>query len=537
MKRILLIMLLVGLMAMPCLAQNKNIYARPNSRWLEGSFVDPLWNWLKWADPLVASSGSNPGVGSILYVDSNVTNAGNGSTWLNAVATLDAAVNLASANDTIYLAQGHTETMGVAANEVDVDVDGLTIKQIGNNTVSNGFDYTDDEATGAFTIDADNITLVNLRFHANVPDVNDAVELKANATGVSFIGCLFDTETPGTDEFFRSIKQDGANANQLTIQGCEFRMGAGAAECAIDLIDSDYSSIIGNKITGDYSVTDVNNATTACIWLTIAGNEMVNGTVGGAAGLNAQPVIELKSDTSAMIYGNVFACNVATPDAAVVGADTYLFSNVYNEAEGGVSAAPMWFTTDTLDNKIGVDDAANLGTTANVTADADGTILERLEQLDVDTSARVSSGEATAATVLTTILNGNNNIFTISGTVKIIEIVGIVTTEIEGKACEINYNMDPTSPAGDTVFGTDGTALEINGDTVGALYTWDGVIANDLTATDNGVALGMPAPTLIVPAGSLELAAVVSTSATGAITFTVRYKPLTPGATITSNSS
>lgn len=134
---------------------------------------------------------------------------------------------------------------------------------------------------------------------------------------------------------------------------------------------------------------------------------------------------------------------------------------------------------------------------------------------------------------LTTILNGNNNLFNIvGGPVKIIEIVGIVAVQIEAKSCLINYNMDPTSPAGDTAFATDGTALEINADAVGTIYTWNGVIANDLVATTNGVALGMSGQGLICPAGSLELAAVVVTSATGSIDFYVRYVPLIPGARI-----
>ncbi len=142
---------------------------------------------------------------------------------------------------------------------------------------------------------------------------------------------------------------------------------------------------------------------------------------------------------------------------------------------------------------------------------------------------------------LTTILNGNNNLFNIiGGPVKIIEIIGIVVVDIEPKSCLINYNMDPTIGT-DTVFGTDGTALEINNDVPGVLYTWDGVINNDLIATDSGVFLGSPAPvdgstdqhgSLICPVGSLELAAVVATSATGTIDFYVRYEPLIPGARI-----
>ena len=142
---------------------------------------------------------------------------------------------------------------------------------------------------------------------------------------------------------------------------------------------------------------------------------------------------------------------------------------------------------------------------------------------------------------LVTIVSGNNNLFNIiGGPIKLIEIIGIVVVDIEPKSCLINYNMDPTIGT-DTVFGTDGTALEINNDVPGVLYTWDGIINNDLVATDSGVALGLPAPTdgstdksgsLICPAGSLELAAVVATSATGTIDFFLRYLPLLPGVRI-----
>ncbi len=142
------------------------------------------------------------------------------------------------------------------------------------------------------------------------------------------------------------------------------------------------------------------------------------------------------------------------------------------------------------------------------------------------------------------IAHGGTDLFVISGgPIKIIELFGIVVVQIQGASILINYVMDPTSPAGNTAFATDGTALEINGDLVGALYTWDGIMNNDLVATVNGVALGLPAPTdgstdksgqLIVPVGSLELAAVNagSSAKTGDIDFYLRYKPMVPGATV-----
>ncbi len=165
---------------------------------------------------------------------------------------------------------------------------------------------------------------------------------------------------------------------------------------------------------------------------------------------------------------------------------------------------------------------------STVASDADGSVLERQEFAQ-------SQAPVTVTKTLTTIVNGNNNLFTVAGgPVKVIEIIGYVATEIEGKSCLINYNFDPTTPATDTAFGTDGTALEANAAAVGSLLTWNGVVANDIIKTANGVALGCPTTSgIILPPGSLELAAVVSTSATGAITFYVRYIPLDTDSTVT----
>ncbi|MDD5204418.1 MAG: hypothetical protein PHS17_03305 [Desulfobacterales bacterium] len=143
--------------------------------------------------------------------------------------------------------------------------------------------------------------------------------------------------------------------------------------------------------------------------------------------------------------------------------------------------------------------------------------------------------EKSVSKAITTIANGNNDLFAVAnGPIKILEIVAYVATEIGAESCLINYNIDPTAPATDTAFATDGTALEINADAVGTVYTWDGVIANDLTATTNGVALGTAAYSgLIVPPGMIELTAVHDGTITGAITVYMRYVPLATGVSVT----
>jgi hypothetical protein len=193
-------------------------------------------------------------------------------------------------------------------------------------------------------------------------------------------------------------------------------------------------------------------------------------------------------------------------------------------------------------NAIGTNDANNAYSSSSVVSNRDGSLLERSEYsisavatVDTNVDTILAQQTLSISNTITTIANGNNDLFVVAGgPIKIIEIVAYVSTIIESKSCLINYNIDPTTPATDTPFATDGTALEINGDAVGTLYTWDGVIANDLTATTNGVALGTAAYSgLIVPAGSIELAAVVATSATGAITVYMRYIPLASGVTVT----
>jgi hypothetical protein len=205
-------------------------------------------------------------------------------------------------------------------------------------------------------------------------------------------------------------------------------------------------------------------------------------------------------------------------------------------------ATQAWSGTGIGTNVLGENSADNAYVSDSVVGNADGSVLERLEYVQTqetsilaDTAAIDALRAHAVSKTISTIANGNNNLFVVAGgPIKIIEIVGYVATEIGAESCLINYNIDPTAPATDTVFGTDGTALEINADAVGTLYTWTGVVAADLVATTNGVALGLPTYSgIIVPAGSIELAAVHDGTCAGAITVYMRYVPLASGATVT----
>lgn len=333
----LLLCLLMGVMTSFLFADATrwNINARPTSDWFSGADTPrnvPL-QWMRDIDPLLSVGGLVPGRGKVYYVDSNVDNEGDGSNWANAHDTLDEAISVADPNSIILIAQGHTEALGTGADVVDVDVHGLTIIGLGNTNTMPLFDYADYD-TGSFAIGADYVTLYNLRFHANVTDVNEAIEVEAGSVGTTIANCMFDLETPGTDDFLECIDSSGAASDRLHVVNCEFYMGAGAANSAIYFKDSDHASIKGNISYGDYAVANINQVTTASNHITIEDNLLFNGTIGGNTGLNAQPAIEMVATTTGIIANNNIFCDVATPDLAIVAADCFLADNTYSEDEG-----------------------------------------------------------------------------------------------------------------------------------------------------------------------------------------------------------
>lgn len=310
-----------------------DIYQRPTGDWFSsGDNYDVGWQWAKSVDNILGA-GMGLGNGTVYYVDQNVSVEGDGLSWANAKDTINEAITLCSAGDMIRVAAGSTFTMGAAANEVLVSK-GVMIVGEGIGSRMPMFDYTGD-VSGAFTVAADNVVLRNLRFHANVTDVNEAVLVSAGSTDLMVLGCLFDVEAEGTDEFIECVDSAGGAASDRPIYiGNIFRMGAGACDAGIEFADSDYAIIKHNSFHGDFGTACLNNITTASNHIEVEGNRFFNGTIGGAAGLNGQPVAEFHSGTSGFFVANECFANVATVAAVLVGADMFMSRNYYNEDEG-----------------------------------------------------------------------------------------------------------------------------------------------------------------------------------------------------------
>lgn len=259
MKRIIFIMLLIVALTLPVLGQGAtgwNIFQRPTADWFSsGGTKDIGWQWAMAIDRLVAAGGQQVGTGSIFYVDSNVTNAGDGSSWSNAVATLDEAVALCTDDngDIIYVAQGHSEDW-TTTDSADLDVPGITVIGMGQGEHRPIFNY---DGTDPELVIADaSIAISNLRFWASVDSVVHIIEVEADADGFVIYNCEFMEPESGntTDEVDDAI-QVAAGANQGFIVGNTFYSASAGALTAIDLTAGviEDITIAYNTIIGDYS--------------------------------------------------------------------------------------------------------------------------------------------------------------------------------------------------------------------------------------------------------------------------------------------
>lgn len=116
-------------------------------------------------------------------------------------------------------------------------------------------------------------------------------------------------------------------------------------------------------------------------------------------------------------------------------------------------------------------------------------------------------------------------IFTVTGKVKILNIIGEVTTVLGSVANALKLVANPTVGADVDMCAT----VEGNAAAVGSLLTITGTIANAMIKTVSACVPTQASP-IIVTAGTIDLNAVGST--TGSIKWTVVYEPIDQGAMV-----
>jgi hypothetical protein len=117
------------------------------------------------------------------------------------------------------------------------------------------------------------------------------------------------------------------------------------------------------------------------------------------------------------------------------------------------------------------------------------------------------------------------NLFAVTAKIRLIEIIGEVTTVIQSQANAIKLQAVPTVGSAVDLCGT----LDINAFAVGRIVNITGTLATAMASNANGVLVGQAAP-IIIPAGFIALNAAASN--TGAMKWTIVYEPIDPGATV-----
>lgn len=423
------------------------------------------------------------GTGSVFYVDSAATGDADGTTWANAVVTVEGAIAecTASAGDYILVAPGHGET--ASTTTLDIDKNGITIIGLGKGNERPTYTY--DGATDVVTFGAsgDHCSIQNFRFVSSVTAVANAIVVEAGCTDFVIKDCVFEAEATTVDEFIDTILISGTASDRGKIINCRFLGDVGAnadPKSSINFVDCDYLQIIGNEFSGDIGDAHIFNETTASNYITIKDNLIYNGYIGG--NLDITPCISLVAATTGWISNNMCVTNVATPDLAIVAADCYLFENYYNESQGGAFGGQR------------------VGTRA---------------------------GETYCSTMTAT--STNDDLFDVSGgPILITSFTGVVTVQIGSVANTIAIDLNADAGWIDSDFST---AVETNADIVGTRYLFSNAIESVLTPVSDTAGNTSIMNAWYCGEGMIEQSA--SGATTGAIKWYMTWIPFDDGTIVT----
>lgn len=397
--------------------------------------------------------------GRVFYVHDNDTtfpHASNNNSGLSAdkpLATIDAAVGKCTANrgDIIVVLPGHTES--VTANSVDFDVAGIKVIGLGKGSDVPTLDFA--VATGTIAIGANNVTLENLRFVANVTTVVDCIIVEDGINYAHIKDCRFEVDAAGTDEFNDCIRFVNNN-NYCIVEGCYIDMGIAAAVRGIHLdADTDNLIIRDCHIQGDFSTGNIAGDTTLSTNLLIEDCLLIQGEAGD---IGTVAGITLLTGTHGVIRNVDIVCNVATPDLSIVADTMFRFGNRYSETVAGAWAYEIEpQSPDSTYNFIGVDDADNVAATTNVVANRDGSVLERLEHLNAGNVLGQSFIVQKALTSSAIVTGGVDVTGTASGGNIYIENV-LVETDASGLATGTLFTIEKNGGSGVLTFFTEAVA-------------------------------------------------------------------------------
>jgi len=259
--------------------------------------------------------------GNAYFVDSNSgSDTNKGTSWENALATIDAAVNkcTASNGDVIWVHPAHAENLA-ADSAIDIDLAGVSVIGIRRGRLMPTLTGT--AIAGDCKLAAAGVSIRNLRFLGGIDAMTGIVEV--SGADCAILDCEYrDVTGQATDAIITT-----AAADRLLIDGLRFMGAAGAgANSAIAVVGADDTEIRNFYIYGNFAVGGIDfrttlsarvNIHTGKIWTENAADIAIVDTITSSTGF-------IGPDIQIMLKDN--AANITT---AVTGATFQLVDPVY----------------------------------------------------------------------------------------------------------------------------------------------------------------------------------------------------------------
>lgn len=115
------------------------------------------------------------------------------------------------------------------------------------------------------------------------------------------------------------------------------------------------------------------------------------------------------------------------------------------------------------------------------------------------------------------------HLFTVTGMIKLLDIIGTVTTVIQTQTNATKITATPTVGSAVDLCAT----KDISAAAVGTVLSITGTLATAMQQNTNGIFVAQAAP-IMVPAGTIDL--ITGASNTGSIKWKIRYQQVDPGA-------
>lgn len=414
-----------------------------------------------------SGSGLPTTTGTYFYVDSSTGSDGDdGLTPANALATIDAAINKCTANknDVIVVMPNHAETITAAAG-IAADVAGIAIVGIGVGEVRPTITFATN-TVASMTISGSDVLVRNLVFKCNIASQSHMLDLTGDDTWID--NCYF-TEGSATGLSFITADGTDADCDRLKITNCRFYAPtAGNYDNAISLAkDFVGVRIQNNDIYGDFDDGGISIPAggNACLDLVISNNRIVN--------LQAGQYAILINGTSCT--GQISDCYVGTNAlaTAVDNGSLRTYNVRWADTTDQVSSAMLFPEVDSTSNMIGSDDSDNAFASTNVTANDDGSVLERLEALATERLGSAPSfnhpnyfvvtADMTSATWNT---QAQHEIATVTGMVRmciIPQVTATLTDAADGASIQLGIEGSTSAIIGSTgAAGAGGNTLSTN---------------------------------------------------------------------------